>query len=70
MNTMRNVKTAYTAEKEKRDRAIYREYCEIMSTPGAASTYVTAYLMKKYNIHSPATIWSIRRRMEQQERSS
>lgn len=67
---MRNVKTAYTAEKEKRDRAIYREYCEIMSNPGAASTYVTAYLMKKYNIHSAATIWNIRRRMEQQERRS
>lgn len=64
---MRNVKTAYTVEKEKRDRAIYREYCEIMKRPGAASTYVTAYLMKKYNIHSPATIWHIRRRMEQRE---
>ncbi len=66
---MKRIKSAYRAEKEKRDRAIYKEYCEIMRRPGAASTYVTAYLMEKYGIHSPATIWNIRRRMEQQEQS-
>lgn len=51
-------------EKMERDAAIYKEFVRLMAEPDASATEVTKYLMEKYNIHSPSTVWEIRRRVE------
>lgn len=56
-------KTQYAEEREARNLAIYKEWCAMTSVKGQSKTRVTEYLMKKYGIHSPATLWSIRKRM-------
>lgn len=48
----------------ERDAAIYKEFVRLMAEPDASATEVTKYLMEKYNIHSPSTVWEIRRRVE------
>lgn len=58
-------KTDCQVQREKRDLAIYKEYMELMSAPGQSSTLVTQHLMKKYHVHSPGTIYVIRRRVEE-----
>ncbi len=58
-------KTACQKEREKRDRAIYDEYNQLVSVEGQSKTVVTEYLMSKYKIHSAGTIYVIRRRVEE-----
>lgn len=65
---MTHFKTDYQLEKEAKDKQIYDEYVALSSEPGAAITKVNEYLMKKYNIHSPSTLWSIRKRVEKKPR--
>lgn len=57
-------KTEFQREKEARDMQIYQEYVTLTSEPGAAATKVQEFLMKKYGIHSPSTLWAIRKRVE------
>ena len=57
-------KTDFQREKEARDKQIYDEYVALISEPGAAATKVQEFLMKKYNIHYPSTLWAIRKRVE------
>ena len=57
-------KTDYQEEQEAKDLAIYNEWNELMSVPGQSATAVTRHLMQKYNIHSPSTIWAMRKRAE------
>lgn len=57
-------KTDFQREKEARDKMIYDEYIALISEPDAAVTKVQEFLMKKYNIHSPSTLWAIRKRVE------
>ena len=57
------LKTDFQVEREARDNQIYAEYMSLVSA-GAASTVATQHLMKKYAIHSPATVWAIRKRVE------
>lgn len=57
-------KTPCQAEREARDLAIYNEYQELTSVEGQSKLLVTEHLMKKYNIHSQATIYVIRERVE------
>lgn len=62
--TMKNrFATEYSKEKWQHDLTIYKEFQELINTPGACVGEVSRYLMKKYNIHSESTIWLIRRRV-------
>lgn len=58
-------KTQAKEEREKRDLAIWREYNELASIRGTSKTLVNEHLMRKYGIHSAATIYMIRNRVEQ-----
>lgn len=58
-------KTPCRTEREKRDLAIYNEYNELMAVKGQSKTLVSEHLMKEYGIHSQATIYIIRRRVEE-----
>ena len=57
-------KTQCQLERETRDLAIYNEYNELTSLEGQSKTLVMEHLMKKYNIHSIGTIYTIRSRVE------
>ena len=57
-------KTDFQLEREKRDKAIYDEYNQLMAVQGQSRTRVNEHLMKKYGIHSVATIYQIRSRVE------
>lgn len=65
MDKVKIFKTECQKEREKRDWAIYNEYNDMMSVEGQRSTLVTQHLMKKYGVHSQATIYVIRRRVEE-----
>lgn len=67
--TTKAQKTPFQLEKEKRDEAIYREFQELMSEPGAMATAVEAHLMKRHSIHSRATIHNIRTRVSNREKA-
>lgn len=58
-------KTPCQEEREARDLAIYNEYIEMTSVDGQSKTLVIEHLMKKYGIHSQATVYVIRRRVEE-----
>lgn len=58
-------KTACKEEREARDLAIYKEWNELVSIDGQSKTRVIDFLMDKYGIHSPGTIYVIRQRVEQ-----
>jgi hypothetical protein len=57
-------KTEFQKEKEAKDLAIYKEFKKLTATPGASTGEVTKHLMLKYRLHSPSTIWGIRKRVE------
>jgi len=57
-------KTAYRLEREAREMQIYKEYEDFMSYPDAQPGAAKEYIMKKFNIHAPSTIWFIRKRVE------
>lgn len=65
---MEALKTDYQLEKERREEELYADFVTMMSVPGSRKTKVTKELMKKYGIHSPSTIYFIRKRMEAKER--
>lgn len=56
-------KTPFRVEKDARELEIYNEYNELMSVEGQSATGVTDHLMQKYGIHSPSTIYEIRKRV-------
>lgn len=62
-------KTPCQTEREARDLALYNEYNELVSVGGQSKTLVTEHLMKKYNIHSQATVYVIRDRVEKRLRA-
>lgn len=61
------VKTTFQREREAREMAIYNEKKEMMSVPGAMATAVDQILMKKYHLHSRATIWATMKRVEERK---
>ena len=63
---MTQLRTPLQIERERRDKAIYADYIAMNAVEGTAKSAVIAELMKKYNIHSPATIYVIRDRVEAQ----
>lgn len=65
MENSKIFKTECQKEREKRDMAICNEYDELMEVKGQSKTLVIEHLMKKYGIHSQATIYVIRRRVEE-----
>ena len=64
---MEPIKTAYQAEKQEREKALYQERKELLATPGAMITAVDDVLCAKYGIHSRSTIWSIVNRVEKKQ---
>lgn len=70
MTELTKFRTELQQEREKRDMAVYNEYNQLMSVEGQSLTEVNRFLMKKYNIHSQATIYAIRKRCEAKERSA
>ena len=57
-------KTKFRIAKEARELAIYNDWKELMSQPGAMSSGVGNYLCEKYDIHSISTIQVIVKRVE------
>ncbi len=62
---MELLRTELQKEREQRDLAIYSDYETMMAVPGQSSTEVGKHLMAKYKIHSLATIYTIRKRVEE-----
>lgn len=62
------LKTPYQKEKEARELAIYNEYQKLIAEPGAQATAVNDFIMKKYGIHAPSTLYTIRKRVEMRKR--
>lgn len=58
-------KTPLQEERQQRDFAIYSDYERLMAVEGQSATEVGKHLMAKYNIHSLATIYVIRKRVEE-----
>jgi len=56
--------TKFKAERLRRDRRLYADFIRMTSEPGASVTEATRVLMERYGLHSPSTVWAIRRRME------
>jgi hypothetical protein len=59
-------KTDLQRQREMRNYALYSDYQKMMSVQGQSATEVTKVLMKKYNLHSPATVYVIRNKVEQE----
>lgn len=66
------LKTKWAEARASRDLAIYNDWCALTSIEGQSKTRVNEFLMQKYDIHSPATIYVIRKRVEKliEKRSS
>ena len=67
---MEPIQTAYQAEKQEKEKAIYQERKELLATPGAMITAVDDVLCAKYGIHSRSTIWSIVKRVEKKQKQT
>ncbi|MBD5352319.1 MAG: hypothetical protein HDR86_05765 [Bacteroides sp.] len=52
-------------ERAARDLTIYNEYNALTAIKGQSKTQITKYLMEKYKFHSSATIYAIRKRVEE-----
>ena len=63
-------KTAYQMEKEEKDRQIFEAWTQEMAKPGAMITAVDRFIMEKFGIYGPSTIWHIRKRVEKRMKSS
>lgn len=59
-------KTDLQKERTARDRAIYKEYNDLVSIDGQSRTEVIKYLMQKHNIRSTGTIYVIINRVREQ----
>lgn len=57
--------TKFSQEKWKRDLALYEEFQKLTSEPNSSRTEVTTYLMNKYGLHSAASVWNIRKRVDE-----
>lgn len=64
MQNESKIKTPFRIKKEARELAIYNEYNELMSQPGAMATAVDRHLTEKYGFGAESTIWFIRKRVE------
>ena len=56
-------KTRFQAERDARDLAIYNEWNKLAADPEQSRVEINNYLMNKYGIHSPGTIYEIRKRV-------
>ncbi len=59
------IKTDCQLAREARDLALYNDYNKLTSVGGNSKVAVTELLMKKYSLHSPGTVYVIRRRVEE-----
>jgi len=65
---MKVLRTPTQESRMKRDAEIYADYTEMMSVPGMSKTEVAKNLMSKYGIASMASIYVIRKRVEERIR--
>jgi hypothetical protein len=61
---MEELRTAHAIEKEAKELEIYNEFLRLMRHPGAMKSRVAQLVSQKYNLHSNATLYNIRRRVE------
>nr|DAL65644.1 MAG TPA_asm: helix-turn-helix domain protein [Caudoviricetes sp.] len=59
------LRTEFQQKKERKYKKLYDEFILLSSEEGASITEITKLLMRKYNIHSPSTIWKIRKQFEE-----
>lgn len=61
------LKTVFRQQREKRELEIHAEYERLMSAPGAMAGAVEEAVMKKFKIYSRATVWAIRKRVNERK---
>lgn len=61
---MEDLRTPFVIEKEARELEIYNEFTRLIQQPGAMKTRVSEIINQKYKLHSRATLFGIRRRVE------
>lgn len=66
---IRVFRTELQRQREKRDKALYFEYQQMISEPRSSKTEILKYLMSRYGIHSAATIYNIVAKMDKQIKS-
>lgn len=62
---MKLLRTPAQERRMRRDAEIYADYTEMMSVPGQSKTEVAKKLMEKYGVASMASIYVIRKRVEE-----
>lgn len=63
------LKSRYKIEKEEFDKKVYDRFQELIAIEGAQIVAVTDEILKEFpEIHSPATVWAIRKRVEEKEK--
>ena len=58
--------TPLQEQRKRRNIALYNEYNEIMRQPNQSKTEVNRYLMQKYKLGTVASVYQIRKQVEQQ----
>lgn len=61
-----------TQKREKqraKELAVYADYQNLISQPGAMATAVNEVICKKYGFKTSQTVWSIRKRVEKRIKS-
>ena len=56
-------RTTFQEERDARDLAIHNEWNKLAADPEQSRVEINNYLMNKYGIHSPGTIYEIRKRV-------
>ena len=59
-----DLRTEFRKQKDAKDQEVYEDYERLMAKPGAMKAEVERVIMKRHNIHSRATVWSIRKRVK------
>lgn len=57
--------TDLQAERASRDLAIFNEYNALVAVEGQSRTEVNKYLMRKYDLHSTGTVYTIIKRVKE-----
>jgi len=68
MIEVKRYKTRKQTEKDAKDLAIYTTYQNLVEIEGQSKTIANELICKEYGIKSPATLYIIRRRVEERIR--
>jgi len=68
METKPVLKSRFKLEKEAKDLEVYEKFTELMAIDGAQVLQVNKVILELFpDIHSEATIWAIRKRVEEKK---